>query len=113
MNTTDEQNYEVLQADLDMANTMAGDALNRAYNNAARIDYLETQMIEARGQYEEGGFFTRLVDSMKEDIKAQIVEEVTSVILQKIEDCVLELCDPRSDNEFITDIGRLFLACQQ
>lgn len=113
MNTTDEQNYEALHADLDMANTMAGDALNRAYNNAARIDYLETQIAEARGQYEEGGFFTHLIDSMKEDIKAVVIEEVTSAIMKRIEDCVSELGNPSSDKEFITDIERLLLACQQ
>ena len=113
MNTTDEQNYDVLHADVAMANTMAGDALNRAYDNAARIDYLETQVAEARGQYEDGGFFTRLVDFMKEEIKAQIVEEVTSVIMKKIEDCALELGNPKTDKEFLTDIGRLMLACQQ
>ena len=113
MNTTDEQRYDALHENLVLTNTMAGDALNRTYDNSVRIDYLETQMAEARGQYEEGGFFTHLIDSMKEDIKAVVIEEVTSAIMKKIEDCVAELGKTSSDKEFITDIERLLLACQQ
>lgn len=50
---------------------------------------------------------------MKEDIKAVVIEEVTSAIMKKIEDCVAELGNTSSDKEFITDIERLLLACQQ
>lgn len=113
MSSTDEQNYTTVYADLVAVNSRVDDVLDLTYRNEARINYLETEYTEARGQYEEGGFFTHLIDSMKEDIKAEVVKEVTSAIMKKIEDCVSELGNPRSDKEFITDIERLLLACQQ
>lgn len=94
-------------------NNTVTDAVNRIYGNEARIDYLEQQIMEVRGQDGIGVSLDELKFTIEEEITRRVVDEVTNIIMKKIEDCVVELNQQSPDKEFITDIERLLLACQQ
>lgn len=98
-----------------MANVDAAiaDVTDRTYGITARIDNLEQRIAEVLGTYWNRASFEEMKSVMAEEITSRVIDEVTNTIMKKIEDCVLELNQKSLDKEFITDIERLLLACQQ